>query len=421
MEDNEVRTSDESGADRPAEPPAEPPPEPAPASRAPGPAGPAYRVALDTYSGPLDLLLYLIRRSEVDIQDIPIAEITEQYQAYLGVMAEINVNVAGEFLVMAATLMEIKSRMLLPREELEEAEEEDPRVELVRQLLEYKRYKDLARELGARAAQQALKFPRPAADGLPAEPGEAAGAAEGEDGFLDGIGLWELIDAFAKVMSETRLGAPGARVLEHERPLHEYRRELLAIVHTQRRVLFAHVFADCRTREDMIAMFIALLELVRLRRLALQQAGAFGEIYVFLADELPGARARPTERAAEAPAPKPEGRAPRRPAFLEPTDRIDELEQEAASLGRARERIDAAIKRAEAFLKQHQQQSHPEEPPTDAGEVGPRPDPAGPEPLDAPEDTAAPPAGAEGREPSGTPPDGGPAEPRESPGGTRNA
>ena len=148
------------------QPPADAPPEPS-SSDSPSPpktasaaaiGGGGYRVALDTYNGPLDLLLYLIRKEEVDIYDIPIARITEQYRQHLELLAEINVNVAGEFLVMAAILMEIKSRMLLPTEQGLEEEEEDPRAELVRQLLEYKRFKDLARELGARAAERSLKF-----------------------------------------------------------------------------------------------------------------------------------------------------------------------------------------------------------------------------------------------------------------------
>jgi segregation and condensation protein A len=153
------------------------PESPAPAEVRPDAAGElSYRVSLDAYCGPLDLLLYLIRKEEVDIYDIPIARIAEQYQRYVELMAELNVNVAGEFLVMAATLMEIKSRMLLPLERGLEEEEEDPRAELVRQLLEYKRYRDLARELGSRAAEQALKF------GRPARPMSLAEAEAGEAG-----------------------------------------------------------------------------------------------------------------------------------------------------------------------------------------------------------------------------------------------
>src|SRR5512137_203398 len=118
-----------------------------------------YRVQLDIYQGPLDLLLYLIRRDEVDIYDIPIARITGQFVQYVELLREIDPNVVGDFLVMAATLMEIKSRMLLPRPPAEEGEEElvDPRLDLVRQLLEYKRFKDAAGRLAEAAEERAMR------------------------------------------------------------------------------------------------------------------------------------------------------------------------------------------------------------------------------------------------------------------------
>jgi segregation and condensation protein A len=129
-----------------------------------------YRVRLDAYNGPMDLLLYLIRKDEVDIYDIPIARIAEQYQQYLELLQALDVNLAGEFLVLAATLMEIKSRMLLPHPPpLAEGEEEDPRMELVRELLEYKRFRDAAEGLKERADVQQLKFPRLARPEVPAE------------------------------------------------------------------------------------------------------------------------------------------------------------------------------------------------------------------------------------------------------------
>ena len=125
-----------------------------------------YRVNLDIYNGPLDLLLYLIRRDEVDIHDIPIAHITEQYLSYVGVLKTLDPNLAGEFLVMAATLMEIKTRTLLPTPTTEEGAEDgqalDPRAELVRQLLEYKAFKDAADDLSHRGELQAMRFARTA-------------------------------------------------------------------------------------------------------------------------------------------------------------------------------------------------------------------------------------------------------------------
>jgi len=340
---------------------------------APRPAGAGYRVELDAYAGPLDLLLYLIRKEEVDVYDIPIARITEQYGQHLDLLSELNVNVAGEFLVMAATLMEIKSRMLLPREEGLEEEEEDPRAELVRQLLEYKRYKDLARELGARATEQARKFPRPAG----AAPVEAPEGEAAPDGGLEGIGLWELIEAFAKVLSETSIGPPETQVLERERPIQEFRRKLLQIVTEEPGLTFSRIFAGCVSRDEMMAMFVALLELVRLRRVRLQQSAEFRELYLHPAgpDE-PPEPARAAEPPAAAGAAEPSGAAAKRPELLKSVDVLAELEQEEAeTLGRARGRIDAAIRRTEAFLRRHHEQARreggadeappPEAPPAD--------------------------------------------------------
>ena len=145
-----------------------------------------YRVDLDIYNGPLDLLLYLIRREELQIADIPIVRITEQYMAYLDLLQAMDINIAGEFLVMAATLMEVKSRMLLPRPELEVEDDEqegqeDPRLELVRQLLEYKRFREAARDLELLGTEQSRRFARPAAQLVagPEEQGYALDQMEG--------------------------------------------------------------------------------------------------------------------------------------------------------------------------------------------------------------------------------------------------
>jgi len=346
----------------------------APGGEAAATPGAGYRVALDAYCGPLDLLLYLIRKNEVDVNDIPIAHITEQYQRHIELMAEVNVNIAGEFLIMAATLMEIKSRMLLPREEGIEEEEEDPRAELVRQLLEYKRYKDIARELGARAAQQALKFRRPDQPGPPTETSEEE-AAEGLHRSLEGVGLWELIDAFAKVLSETSIGPPQAQVVERERPIQEYRRQLLELVESEKEITFASVFAGCNGRDELIAMFIALLELVRLRRLCVQQAGHFGVLHITLAE---GAGAPAAGQAAgPPPAAAPEAAPAGRFKPVTEVDVLGELEEEAESLGRARQKIDAAIDGAETFLKQHHEQARQAESAGQDGSTGP-PDGAAP-------------------------------------------
>lgn len=378
MSDEAARAPDERAA-APHGPPAN-----AAGAEAAATPGAGYRVALDAYCGPLDLLLYLIRKNEVDINDIPIAHITEQYQRHIELMAEINVNIAGEFLIMAATLMEIKSRMLLPREEGIEEEEEDPRAELVRQLLEYKRYKDIARELGARAAQQALKFRRPGH----AEP--LAGTSEEEteeesQRSLEGIGLWELIDAFAKVLSETSIGPPPTQVVERERPIQEFRRELLELVESEKGITFARVFANCKSRDEIIAMFIALLELVRLHRLRVQQVGHFGELHITPAEGTPAPAAAQSAR----PPPEPETAPAGRFKPVTEVDVLEELEEEAESLGRARQRIDAAIDGAEAFLKRHHEQASQAESAEQDGSAGP------PDGIAPPQESAT--AGPDGR------------------------
>src|SRR5215831_18650612 len=131
-----------------------------------------YQVNLETFRGPLDLLLYLVKRDEVDVRDIPIARVAEQFKEYLDVLALIDVERAGDFLVMAATLMEIKSKMLLPRAPEAAEAEEDPRLELVRQLVQYKRFKDAAALLEARAEEQSQRLPRQPPAGPSAAPGQ---------------------------------------------------------------------------------------------------------------------------------------------------------------------------------------------------------------------------------------------------------
>src|SRR6516225_3985926 len=147
-----------------------------------------YQVDLDTFRGPLDLLLYLVKRNEVDICDIPIARVTEQFLEYLRVLEMIDVERAGDFLVMAATLMEIKSGMLLPRGEELKEEEADPRLQLVRQLIEYKQFKDAAALLEAQAERQLSRLPRLPLE-LPAEPNPAQQP-------LRHVELWDLVSAF---------------------------------------------------------------------------------------------------------------------------------------------------------------------------------------------------------------------------------
>lgn len=235
-----------------------------------------YSVQTDVYNGPLDLLLYLIRRDEVDIYDIPIARVTEQYCRYVETLAAIDPNVAGDFLVMAATLMEIKSRMLLPRPPVEEGGEEDlsdPRLELVRQLLEYKKFKDASFELGAAAQLQAMKWSRiPARDVIP-----KSNAVDLED-----VQIWDLVAAFNQLMSSIGAKAPTHDVLFDDTPISLHATDLLdRLVREGRDLGFEEVFIG-RTKVEMIGLFLALLELIRQKRVAVRQELLHGPISITL-------------------------------------------------------------------------------------------------------------------------------------------
>lgn len=235
-----------------------------------------YSVQTDVYNGPLDLLLYLIRRDEVDIYDIPIARVTEQYCRYVETLAAVDPNVAGDFLVMAATLMEIKSRMLLPRPPVEEGGEEDlsdPRLELVRQLLEYKKFKDASFELGAAAQMQAMKWSRiPARDVIP-----KSNAVDLED-----VQIWDLVAAFNQLMSSIGAKAATHDVLFDDTPISLHATDLLdRLVREGRDLGFEEVFIG-RTKVEMIGLFLALLELIRQKRVAVRQELLHGPISIAL-------------------------------------------------------------------------------------------------------------------------------------------
>ncbi len=237
-----------------------------------------YRVQLDIYNGPLDLLLYLIRREEVDIYDIPIVKITEQYTGYVDVLREIDPNAAGEFLVLASMLMEIKSRMLLPRPPAESEEEfVDPRLELVRQLLEYKRFKDAAHELRAAAEEHALRFAR---QPQPLDP-------EGErDIEMDSLHLWDLVEAFREVMAKIGRFAPH-EVHYDDTPVALHAADVVDRLEREGGSMeFIEIF-EGRTRSECIGLFLALLELVRQRRVRAEQDAPFAPIFLHLMDATP--------------------------------------------------------------------------------------------------------------------------------------
>jgi segregation and condensation protein A len=280
----------------------------------------SFRVDLDAYNGPLDLLLFLIRRDEVDIYDIPIAAITEQYVGYVRVIEALDPNLAGDFLVMAATLMEIKSRTLLPRPPLEEGDEEfiDPRVELVRQLLEYKAFKDAARTLGTAGEWQALKSPR-----HPVLP-----QADADDLDLEEVGIWDLLEAFNRLLEQTGRRATAHEVVYDDTPLALHATDIVdSLERTDGSQRFEHIFAG-RTKAELIGMFLALLELIRQRRVRAEQERPFGPIVLHLLDASPIESGEFDRQYAGAPPSPPDPPVvPAPSARSEPEDSLDQTVQ----------------------------------------------------------------------------------------------
>jgi segregation and condensation protein A len=256
---------------------------------------PDYRVELETFRGPLDLLLYLVKRDEIDVRDIPIARVAEQFKSYLDVLSLIDVEGAGDFLVMAATLMEIKSKMLLPRPEGEEGEEEDPRMGLVRQLLQYKQFKDAAVRLEELAEQQATRLPR-----QPPPAPTPAGAPP-----LRPVELWDLVSAFGRLMRETLATRPHEIVVD-QTPLHVYMDAVLTRLQEEGPLSLSALFTPPHTRGRLVGLFLAVLELSKGRRIVPEQPGLFGDILVKLAPPPESLPAEPSSESPPAEPPPPE-------------------------------------------------------------------------------------------------------------------
>jgi len=233
-----------------------------------------YSVALDVYNGPLDLLLFLIRREEIDIYDIPISRITEQYMKYVDLLRQMDPDVMSEFLVLASTLMEIKSRTLLPTPPPEEVDEEmiDPRAELVRQLLAYKTFKDAARSLENAAEVQSLKHTRyPVLPEMPADEID-----------LDSVDIWDLFDAFNDLLKQIGKTEAVHRVDVDDTPVALHIEDMLdSIDRAGGQQPFHEIFTG-RSKAEMIGLFLALLELIRRRHLRAVQDRPFGTIVLCL-------------------------------------------------------------------------------------------------------------------------------------------
>lgn len=232
-----------------------------------------YKVRLEIFEGPLDLLLYLIQKNELDIHDIPITLVTEQYLQYLNLMQSLNLDVAGEFLVMASMLMRIKSKMLLPPDEVPAdapPEEQDPRAELVQKLLEYMRFKDAAQNLRKMESSRMDSFARVAPE-LEIEAGDSP--------FLDGS-LFDLITAFGKVLQHMPKEV-FHQVIKDEFTVAEKVQEILGSLGTDgQRVRFTQLFKKATNRLEAITVFLALLELIRLKEVSFMQDQLFEDIVI---------------------------------------------------------------------------------------------------------------------------------------------
>ena len=233
----------------------------------------SYKVQLEIFEGPLDLLLYLIKKEELDIYHIPIARITEQYLEYIHVMKMLNLDVAGEFLVMAATLMHIKSRLLLPEEELEEEElEEDPRAELVKQLIEYQKFKEAAERLETKEVEQEEIFTRG---------GDEAAELSQKEGFLLEASLFDLLSAFSNVLRAVGEKEEFTEIMEEETTVKEKIRNIMDMLRVKTSLNFTKFFVGLVGKVEMVVTFLALLELIRLKEIKIRQARRFGEIRVY--------------------------------------------------------------------------------------------------------------------------------------------
>jgi len=231
-----------------------------------------YKIKLEVFEGPLDLLLYLVKRDHLNIYDIPIAKVTEQYLEYLNLMQMLDLNIAGEFLVMAATLMQIKSKMLLPAEEgAVEEEQEDPREELVRRLLEYEKFKEIAEDLRRKEADQreVFKRPKPEAQNTPPANQEAYFEAS----------IFDLINAFSRALKDVPKEV-FYEVVKDKFTTEEATHQILHLLLVNPNVKLSELFNHARNKLEIIVTLLAILELIRIKEVTARQPELFQEIEI---------------------------------------------------------------------------------------------------------------------------------------------
>lgn len=248
-----------------------------------------YKVKLDIFEGPLDLLLFLIRKNELDIYDIPIVTITQQYMEYLELMKALNLEIAGEFLVMAATLMHIKSRALIPQQEEETNLDQgpDPLEELRRQLIEYQKYKDAALALKEKEILEKDVFTRSCFEDIMAKDTERLAPGE--------LSLYDLLTALKNILNKSDDKNALLQVSAEQISVKDKILWILEVLKDNKTVTFDALFLSLQTRKEIISTFLALLELIKLQAVRVSQHTPFGPIYIYSIEE------RENERAATAP------------------------------------------------------------------------------------------------------------------------
>jgi segregation and condensation protein A len=236
---------------------------------------------LESFEGPLDLLLHLIDKAELDIYEIPISEITDQYLEYIGTMQELELNLASEFLVMAATLLSIKSKMLLPKPPAslevtdDEDDDSDPRAELVKKLIEYRKYKGIADHLRDQELARSLIYSKEPADLTSYVP-------EQRENPVLGLHVADLVVAFRKAMSKSNRRESVAKIRRDEISVSDRIRQLLGLLgnHTGGKLLFSKLFAADHSREEIVVTFLAVLELMKMKKISCYQHSLFDDIVI---------------------------------------------------------------------------------------------------------------------------------------------
>jgi segregation and condensation protein A len=244
-----------------------------------------FRVELDVFRGPLDLLLFLVRKHELDVRDLPIALITDQYLNYLEVLQQLDVNDVGDFLELASSLIEIKSQLILPRGGEEAESWDDPRDQLVERLLEYKKYKDAASMLDERSRDWQQHYPRLASDAGPRDIAPA-------DQPIREVELWDLVSAMGRILRDSQATSP-ATIIYDETPIQVYMRRIHHQLVTAGRAAFSDLFESGMHKSAIVGVFLAVLELARHHGVRTEQNELHGEIWI-----VPGESFDPAEEIA---------------------------------------------------------------------------------------------------------------------------